>query len=76
MSMENHEPMSTTAGHWSRQSWEFKIEHPGALALVSSAGGGPLDATNFLAAGSCNSTQWRGIQGPIPHQTEIERGAA
>jgi len=34
--MENHEPMSTTAGHWSRQSWEFKIEHPGALALVGS----------------------------------------
>lgn len=74
--METHEAMTTTAGRWSRQCCEVKIEHPGAYELACNAGGGPLDAPQFLAAGSYNSTQWRGGRGPLPHQTEVERGAA
>lgn len=74
--METHEAMSTTAGRWSRQCCEVTIEHPGAYELVGNAGGGPLDAPQFLAAGSCSSTQWSRGSGPMPHQTEVERGAA
>lgn len=42
---------------------------------ILEAGGGPLDAPNYIAAGSCNSTEWRkGIDGtPVASVTTVRR---
>lgn len=71
--MEHHEPMTTTGSRWSRQCCEFKITHPNPYGLVLGAGGGPLDAPQFIAAGSCNSVNWTTGGRPVPHMSDVER---
>lgn len=75
--MEHHEPMSTTGARWARQcaARAMGCTHRG-LPLLGDSAGGPLDAPQYLAAGSCNSVEWGTVRGPLAHQTEIERGAA
>lgn len=77
MAITTHEDMSTTAGRFSRQVVELRIVHPGALGMLSSASGGPLDAPSFIAAGACDSTQFRtGLGRPIAHQSLVMREAS
>ena len=77
MVIANHEDMSTTASHFSRQVVELKIAHLGALDMICSASGGPLDAPCFIAAGACDSTQFRsGLGRPIAHQSLVMREAS
>ena len=46
--------------------------------IILEAGGGPLDAPNYIAAGSCNSTEWcKGGSGdPVPSMTTTRRYGA
>jgi hypothetical protein len=74
--MEHHEPMTTTCGRFARQCAELKTAHRGAYAFFMQAGGGPLDATDYIAAGGCDSITWKNGNGTISHQIEIGRGAA
>jgi hypothetical protein len=72
--MKTHDSFSTTGGGFSRQCCEFQMQHDQAFAILSTGGGGPLDAPQHMAAGAFNATEWRSGGHLIPHQTVFERG--
>ena len=69
-----HESMSTTSGQFSRQLVEMRIAHPGSFSMLCCASGGALDAPDYMAAGGCNSTQFKNGAGKaMPRQSLTQR---